>query len=84
MNETKGTTETNAPSVPEREEEILRFWKEREIFRKSLERKAESNFVFYEGPPTANAHPGIHHATARVVKDLVCRYKTMLGHRVVR
>ncbi|MBN1826982.1 MAG: isoleucine--tRNA ligase [Candidatus Eisenbacteria bacterium] len=84
MSETKSTTEKNARSVPEREEAILRFWKERGIFRKSLEREAASSFVFYEGPPTANAHPGIHHATARVVKDLVCRYQTMLGHRVVR
>jgi len=74
----------NGDSVPEREERILRFWKERDIFHKSLERPAEKNFVFYEGPPTANALPGIHHAAARVVKDLVCRYRTMTGCRVVR
>ena len=70
--------------VPEREREILAFWKEREIFRKSVEKPAEKSFVFYEGPPTANAHPGIHHAAARIVKDLVCRYQTMTGNRVVR
>jgi len=71
-------------SVPEREEEILRFWKERRVFERSVEERAGEAFVFYEGPPTANALPGIHHAAGRVVKDLVCRYRTMRGEKVVR
>ena len=84
MSEEKYFSKPSDRPVPEREAAILAFWKENDIFRKSLEKPADKSFVFYEGPPTANAHPGIHHATARVVKDLVCRYKTMLGHRVVR
>jgi isoleucyl-tRNA synthetase len=76
--------EPSAAGVPEREEEILRFWKDHDVFRKSVERPASKNFVFYEGPPTANALPGIHHAAGRIVKDLVCRFRTMQGFRVVR
>ncbi len=70
--------------APKREEEILRFWQESRVFERSLEGKGRGDFVFYEGPPTANAHPGIHHAACRVVKDLICRYWTMNGFRVVR
>ncbi len=67
------------------EEDILNFWDEQEIFRKSLEiRKEAPNFVFYEGPPTANGRPGIHHVMSRTVKDTVCRYKTMRGFFVNR
>ncbi|MFH1681222.1 MAG: isoleucine--tRNA ligase, partial [Candidatus Eisenbacteria bacterium] len=84
MSEQPRFPKPSAAPTPEREEEILRFWKEREIFRKSVERPAEKSFVFYEGPPTANALPGIHHAASRVVKDLVCRFRTMQGFRVVR
>jgi len=84
MTERSRFPEPNPAPVPEREEEILRFWKEREIFRKSVERPAARSFVFYEGPPTANALPGIHHAAGRIVKDLVCRFRTMQGFRVVR
>ncbi len=72
-------------SFPELEARILQFWKERRIFEKSIEqRPADRLFVFYEGPPTANARPGIHHVLARVFKDLVPRYKTMRGYRVPR
>ncbi len=77
-------------SFPELEKGILQFWKDREIFRKSVERPAQPGlpndglFVFYEGPPTANARPGIHHVLARVFKDLIPRYRTMRGYRVPR
>jgi len=67
------------------EEEILRFWESNGIFRRSVEeRPADDPFVFYEGPPTANGRPGVHHALSRTIKDLVCRYRTMRGNRVVR
>lgn len=69
-----------------KEEKIIKFWKDNKIFEKSVERapKNRKEFVFYEGPPTANAKPGIHHAETRVFKDMVCRYKTMRGFRVRR
>ena len=68
-----------------REEEILAFWKENKIFEKTLEKAApEGDFVFYEGPPTANAKPALHHLEARVFKDALPRYKTMRGFRVPR
>ncbi|MEK7628622.1 MAG: class I tRNA ligase family protein [Patescibacteria group bacterium] len=68
-----------------REEATLQFWKENDIFKKSLEREAPAgDFVFYEGPPTANNHPAIHHLEARAFKDLIPRYKTMQGFRVRR
>jgi len=73
-------------SAPEREQRILAFWEEHDVFRRSMtpSRPDAENFVFFEGPPTANAHPGVHHAAARIVKDLFCRYQTMLGKRVLR
>jgi isoleucyl-tRNA synthetase len=67
------------------EEEVLRFWREREIFQKSVAlRQGRPPFVFYEGPPTANGLPGIHHVLARAMKDLFPRYKTMRGFYVER
>lgn len=67
------------------EEAIMKFWEHNDVFKKSVDRRPESNpFVFYEGPPTANGRPGVHHVIARLCKDLVCRYKTMHGYRVVR
>ncbi|MBI1886365.1 MAG: isoleucine--tRNA ligase, partial [Chloroflexi bacterium] len=70
---------------PELEAEVLRFWKEHDVFRKSVEeRPADRLYVFYEGPPTANARPGVHHVLARAFKDLFPRYKTMRGYRVPR
>jgi isoleucyl-tRNA synthetase len=70
---------------PETEQNILQFWKERKVFEKSVQfRSPDKLFTFYEGPPTANGKPGIHHVMARTLKDIVCRYKTMRGYRVER
>jgi len=64
---------------------ILRFWRRYKIFEKSIRQRAKArDFVFYEGPPTANAKPGIHHVLSRVYKDIICRYKAMAGFRVLR
>ncbi|MCX6013232.1 MAG: isoleucine--tRNA ligase, partial [Chloroflexi bacterium] len=72
-------------NFPKMEEEILRSWKENNIFAKSIEnRKDDPLFVLYEGPPTANGRPGIHHVLARVFKDVMPRYKTMKGYRAPR
>ncbi|MDD5068640.1 MAG: class I tRNA ligase family protein [Candidatus Pacebacteria bacterium] len=68
-----------------REEEILRFWQEKKIFEKTEEAgRGQKEFVFYEGPPTANGRPGIHHLEARAFKDIIPRYKTMRGYHVRR
>ena len=70
---------------PKIEEEILEFWQTKDIFQKSVKnRSLDTPFVFLEGPPFANAPPGVHHVLARVMKDAVCRYKTMTGHYVQR
>jgi isoleucyl-tRNA synthetase len=67
------------------EENILRFWNERDIFSKSIKiREGGPHYAFYEGPPTANGSPGLHHVLARLYKDAVCRYKTMKGYHVPR
>ncbi|HEU65812.1 MAG TPA: isoleucine--tRNA ligase, partial [Chloroflexi bacterium] len=67
------------------EENILRFWKERRIFNKSVEiREGEPHYTFYEGPPTTNGSPGVHHVLSRLYKDIVCRYRTMNGYHVPR
>src|SRR3989339_890565 len=72
-------------SYPKIEEEILKFWKENNIFEKSISTRDEKkSFTFYEGPPTVNGRPGIHHVMARALKDLVCRYKAMTGYQVHR
>src|SRR3990172_1152303 len=61
--------------VPSMEENILKFWKKQDIFRKTVEqRKSGPNYVFYEGPPTANGRPGVHHVLARAFKDMFPRY----------
>ncbi|MES2387938.1 MAG: isoleucine--tRNA ligase, partial [Bacteroidota bacterium] len=66
-------------------EEILAFWKENRIFEKSIEtREGHPAFTFYEGPPSANGIPGVHHVMARAVKDIFCRYKTLKGFKVLR
>src|SRR5512133_361371 len=76
---------TDKLSYPSMEKGILRFWKEQKIFEKSITaREGAPGFTFYEGPPTANGRPGIHHVMARTLKDLVCRYKTMKGFQVHR
>lgn len=65
--------------------EILEFWKTENIFEKSISSRPESNpFTFYEGPPSANGMPGIHHVMARAIKDIFCRYKTLKGFQVKR
>ena len=66
-------------------EEVLAWWQKENLFQKSIEEKEGSpDFVFFEGPPSANGHPGIHHVMARTIKDIICRYKTMKGYRVLR
>jgi isoleucyl-tRNA synthetase len=76
---------SNKLNIAEKEKKILDFWEENKIFEKSLELKKDSPlFAFYEGPPTANGKPGIHHVMSRTVKDAVCRYKTMKGFLVDR
>ncbi|MCE9585375.1 class I tRNA ligase family protein [Candidatus Nomurabacteria bacterium] len=69
-----------------REEKVLEFWKENKIFEKTINRKdnPKGDYIFYEGPPTANGKPGIHHLEARSFKDVVPRYKTMQGFHVGR
>ena len=65
--------------------EVLKKWQEGDLFHKSLSiRTGAPDFVFYEGPPSANGMPGIHHVIARTIKDIFCRYKTMKGFRVDR
>ncbi len=72
-------------NLPQKEQEILKFWKNQNIFKKSLTKESpKGDFVFYEGPPTANGKPGIHHILARAFKDLIPRYKTMQGYHVER
>jgi len=72
-------------NFPQVEEKILSLWKDKNIFERSLEARRDGKlFVFYEGPPTANGSPGIHHVLARVFKDIIPRYKTMKGFYVPR
>lgn len=72
-------------NLPAIDTDISRFWETAQVFRKSVDqRPAERSFVFYEGPPSANGKPGIHHVMARTVKDLFCRYHTLRGRRVER
>jgi len=69
----------------QKEEELVKFWAEKKIFEKTLEKKApKGDFVFFEGPPTANGKPGLHHVIARAFKDLIPRFKTMQGYKVLR
>ena len=73
------------PSFPQLELEVLERWRERDVFAESLRRReGAEQWVFYEGPPTANGPPGSHHVLARVFKDIYPRYKTMRGYRVER
>ena len=72
----------NLPSISE---EILEHWQKKNAFKRSIDlREGNESFVFYEGPPSANGMPGIHHVISRTLKDLVCRYKTMKGFQVKR
>jgi isoleucyl-tRNA synthetase len=71
--------------IPALEKEVLKYWKENSIFEKSVSNRSKENtFVFYEGPPSANGMPGIHHVISRSIKDVFCRYKTLQGFRVER
>ncbi|MDE2781111.1 MAG: isoleucine--tRNA ligase [Chloroflexota bacterium] len=72
-------------SMPELDARILQYWKDNDVFRRSeSERPDAPLFMLYEGPPTANGSPGIHHVLARVFKDVICRYRTMKGYRCLR
>ncbi|MCF0058988.1 isoleucine--tRNA ligase [Dyadobacter sp. CY356] len=72
-------------SYPQIGDDILKFWKDNKIFEASIEtREGSPSFTFYEGPPSANGKPGIHHVMARSIKDIFCRYKTLQGFQVKR
>jgi isoleucyl-tRNA synthetase len=72
-------------SVTDLEEGVLARWEEEDLFHRSLEaRRGSPEFVFFEGPPTANGRPGVHHILARTIKDLAGRHRTMTGHHVLR
>jgi isoleucyl-tRNA synthetase len=78
-------TEAVLSNRARREEAILQFWKEKEIFRKHIEKNASGPvFCFYEGPPTANGRPGIHHVLSRVYKDIYIRYYGLKGYHIPR
>ena len=77
--------EIKTPRIPEIEKEIIEFWEAEKIFERSItERPDAPAFTFYEGPPSANGLPGIHHVLSRSLKDVFCRYKTLKGYRVAR
>jgi isoleucyl-tRNA synthetase len=72
-------------NLSEMGKEIKEYWKKNEIFEKCLtSREGNPEYVFYEGPPSANGTPGIHHVMARTIKDLFCRYQTLKGKHVGR
>ena len=72
-------------NLPEIDREILDFWEKESIFDQSISnRSGAEDFVFYEGPPSANGKPGIHHVMSRTVKDVFCRYQTLIGKKVHR
>ncbi|WP_046743270.1 isoleucine--tRNA ligase [Kordia zhangzhouensis] len=78
-------TEYNGLNLPSVADEILNYWEENNIFEKSINsRENAESFVFFEGPPSANGLPGIHHVLARAIKDIFCRYKTQKGYQVKR
>ena len=77
------------PALPDTllrlEEETLQTWRDEDLFLRTLEATARGEpFVFYEGPPTANGRPGLHHIISRTLKDLVCRHRAMKGRSVTR
>ena len=82
---TKLFKELSKKGVFETEQDILKKWKEEDILNKTIEnRKTNENFVFYDGPATANGNPGVHHMVAKFLKDAFCKYQTMQGKRVLR
>lgn len=85
MKKVKRFRELSNEPVKDREKNISRYWEEIDLLHKSVETRDENKpYIFFEGPPTANGKPGIHHVMARTLKDLVCRYKTMEGYQVKR
>ena len=81
-NKYKEFSQLNLPAI---EKDILAGWQATHAFEKSVSlREGAAPFVFYEGPPSANGMPGIHHVISRTLKDMVCRYKTMKGFQVKR
>ncbi len=72
-------------NLPQISADMLRFWEEQKTFEKSISsREGKTPWVFYEGPPSANGLPGIHHVMARAIKDIFCRFKTLQGYQVKR
>jgi isoleucyl-tRNA synthetase len=72
-------------TLPQLADEILTYWEKENIFERSItEREGATPFVFFEGPPSANGMPGIHHVMARTIKDIFCRYQTLKGKQVHR
>lgn len=81
----KKFTERNKLNLSDVNKEVLQQWDNEDVFHSSIsEREGCPSFVFYEGPPSANGHPGIHHVLARSIKDTFCRFKTMKGYQVKR
>ena len=81
----KKFTERNKLNLSDVNKEVLQQWDEEDVFHQSMsEREGCPSFIFYEGPPSANGHPGIHHVLARSIKDTFCRFKTMKGFQVKR
>ena len=78
-------TEYKGLNLSEIGKEVKKYWEKNEIFEKSLtSREGNPEYIFYEGPPSANGIPGIHHVMARAIKDLFCRYQTLKGKHVGR
>lgn len=81
----KQTSKDNKVDFPQIEEEVLKLWDKEDVFQKTLDKtKDGESYVFFEGPPTANGKPGLHHVLARAYKDIILRYKTMQGFYVER
>ena len=81
----KRFAEHNGLNLTQTNNDVLQMWKEKNVFWRSVtEREGCPQFVFFEGPPSANGHPGIHHVLARTIKDAFNRYKTMQGMQVKR
>ena len=81
----KKFNEYNGFNLSDINKEVLRQWDNEDVFGRSIsEREGAPVYVFYEGPPSANGMPGIHHVMARSIKDIFCRYKTMQGFQVLR
>ena len=87
---TKGSIEDNYPTyqglnLPNVASRVLEAWERDNVFEKSIStREGKESFIFFEGPPSANGLPGIHHAMGRSIKDIFCRYKTLKGYQVKR